>query len=63
VAHVIGERKQYIADGLIGLTEKRLSSLTLFVSDGLKFYARALIKVMAKEKCSLQLEKEDDPEG
>jgi len=50
VAHVIGERKQYIADRLIGLTEKRLSSLPLFVSDGLRFYARALLKSYGEKK-------------
>jgi IS1 family transposase len=50
LAHVIGERKQYIADRLIGLTGKRLSSLPLFVSDGLKFYAKALLKSYEPKK-------------
>lgn len=44
IAHVIGERKQYVADDIIGKTKKRLSSTPLYVSDGLKFYANALLK-------------------
>ena len=45
VAFVIGPRKQYVADELVKLTAKRLSeSRPLFVSDGLEFYAKALLK-------------------
>jgi IS1 family transposase len=44
VAFVIGPRKQYVADELLKLTAKRLSELRpLFVSDGLKFYTKALL--------------------
>ena len=44
VAFVIGPRKQYVADELLKLTSKRLSeSKPLFVSDGLKFYTKALL--------------------
>jgi hypothetical protein len=43
LAHAIGERKQYVADNLIESTKDRLASLPLFVSDGLKFYATALL--------------------
>ena len=44
VAFVIGPRKQYVADELLELTAKRLSeSRPLFVSDGLKFYTKALL--------------------
>ena len=44
VAFVIGPRKQYVADELLKLTSKRLSeSKHLFVSDGLKFYTKALL--------------------
>lgn len=41
----IGPRKQYVADELVKSTAKRLSKpLPLFVSDGLKFYEKALLK-------------------
>ena len=42
---VLGPRKQYVADELIKVTDKHLSdSKPLFVTDGLKFYAEALLK-------------------
>ena len=42
---VFGPRKQYVADQLIEVTDKHLSdSKPLFVTDGLKFYAKALLK-------------------
>jgi IS1 family transposase len=45
VAFVIGPRKQYVADELLRITAKRLSeSRPLFVSDGLKFYIKAILK-------------------
>ena len=45
VAFAIGPRKQYVADELVESTAKRLSeSMPLFVSDGLKFYEKALLK-------------------
>jgi IS1 family transposase len=45
VAFVIGPRKQYVADELLELTANRLSGpRPLFVSDGLKFYTKALLK-------------------
>jgi len=45
IAFVIGPRKQYVADELLELTAKCLSeSRPLFVSDGLKFYTKALLK-------------------
>ncbi len=44
IAHAVGERKQYVADRIIEVTKKRLSSTPLFVSDGLKFYTGALLK-------------------
>jgi IS1 family transposase len=44
IAFVIGPRKQYVADELLKLTAKCLSeSIPLFVSDGLKFYIKALL--------------------
>jgi IS1 family transposase len=44
VAFVIGPRKQYVANELLELTAKCLSeSIPLFVSDGLKFYTKALL--------------------
>lgn len=44
LAHVIGERKQRIADTLIKLTKRCLASMPIFVTDGLKFYPIALLK-------------------
>lgn len=45
VAFAIGPRKQYVADELVESTAKCLSeSIPLFVSDGLEFYAKALLK-------------------
>jgi IS1 family transposase len=44
LAHVIGERKQYVADKLIGLTKECMASIPLYVTDGLKFYSEAFLK-------------------
>ena len=45
VGFVIGPRKQYVADELVKLTAKRLSKpMPFFVSDGLEFYEKALLK-------------------
>lgn len=42
---ILGPRKQYVADELINVTDKHLSdSKPFFVTDGLKFYAEALLK-------------------
>ena len=42
---VLGPRKQYAADEFVNITDKHLSTLKpLFVTDGLKFYAEALLK-------------------
>lgn len=48
VAHAVGERKQYIADKVVETTKKRIGSMPLFVSDGLKFYTKALLKSYGK---------------
>jgi len=49
VAFVIGPRKQYVADELVELTAKCISeSKPLFVSDGLKFYTKALLNEFGK---------------
>ena len=46
---LLGPRKQYVADELIDATDKHLSGLKpLFVTDGLKFYAEALLKKYGK---------------
>ncbi len=46
---VPGPRKQYVADELIEVTDKHLSdSKPLFITDGLKFYAEALLKKYGK---------------
>jgi IS1 family transposase len=44
IAHAVGERKQYMADKVVETTKKRIVSVPLFVSDGLKFYTKALLK-------------------
>ena len=42
---ILGPRKQYLADELIKVTDKHLSDLKpFFTTDGLKFYAKALLK-------------------
>ncbi|MGD9778130.1 MAG: IS1 family transposase, partial [Methanosarcina sp.] len=42
-------RKQYVADELVKITDKHLSDLKpLFVTDGLKFYAEALLEKYGK---------------
>ena len=48
VAHAVGERKQYMADKVVETTKKRIASMPLFVSDGLKFYTKALLKSYGK---------------
>ena len=42
LSHVIGERSQENADQLVSNTAKRLRSMPLFVTDGLRLYAAAL---------------------
>lgn len=44
VDFIIGPRKQYVADKLLESVSKRLKSIPLFVTDGLKFYAEAILK-------------------
>jgi hypothetical protein len=51
VAFVIGPRKQYVADELLKSTAKCLSESTpLFVTDGLEFYAKAILKQFGEIK-------------
>jgi len=44
VDFVIGPRKQHMAEKLLEFVSKRLKSIPLFVTDGLKFYAEAILK-------------------
>jgi IS1 family transposase len=44
VDFIIGPRKQHMADKLLELVSKRLKSIPLFITDGLKFYAEAILK-------------------
>ena len=45
----LGPRKQYVADEFVEITDKHLSdSKPFFVTDGLKFYAEALLKKYGK---------------
>jgi IS1 family transposase len=48
IAHQVGARKQYMADWIIEKTAERISTKPLFVSDGLKFYTKALLKKYSK---------------
>lgn len=41
--HAIGQRNQEMAKEIVAKTAKRLASMPLFVTDGLKFYAKALL--------------------
>ena len=41
-SHIVGERSQKIADQLVANTAKKLRSIPLFVTDGLKLYTKAL---------------------
>ena len=51
VAFAIGPRKQYVTDELVKSTAKCLSKSTpLFVTDGLEFYAKALLKQFGEIK-------------
>lgn len=47
---VLGPRQQFVADKLIEVTDKHISdSKPLFTTDGLKFYAKALLKRYGKQ--------------
>lgn len=48
LSHVIGERSQKTADKLVENTAKKLRSMPLFVTDGLKLYTTALRKQYGK---------------
>lgn len=48
LSHVVGPRSQKSADQLVVNTAKRLRSIPLFVTDGLKFYVNALKKQYGK---------------
>ena len=50
LSHVVGERSQKIADQLVTNTVKRLKSIPLFATDGLKLYTIALRKQYGKLK-------------
>jgi len=44
LSHAVGERNQIMAREIVARTAKRLASIPLFVTDGLRFYAGALLK-------------------
>jgi IS1 family transposase len=44
LSHVVGERNHMMAREIVAKTAKRLASIPLFVTDGLRFYARALLE-------------------
>jgi IS1 family transposase len=43
LAHCVGPRTQKTANQLVAKTARRLASIPLFVTDGLKFYKKALL--------------------
>jgi IS1 family transposase len=48
---IFGPRKQFVADELVESTDKHLSdSKPLFTTDGLEFYAQALLKKQARKE-------------
>jgi len=44
LSHYVGERNRMMARELVAKTAERLTSIPLFVTDGLKFYASALLE-------------------
>jgi IS1 family transposase len=44
LSHVVGERTRMMAREIVAETAKRLASIPLFVTDGLRFYAGALLE-------------------
>lgn len=44
LSHCVGERNHMMARQLVAKTAKRLASIPLFVTDGLRFYASALLE-------------------
>lgn len=44
LSHAVGERNQMMAREIVAKTAKRLASIPLFVTDGLRFYAGALLE-------------------
>ena len=48
IAQVIGERNQNTANMIIAETAKRLATMPLYVTDGLKFYIQALLEQYGK---------------
>ena len=48
ISHAIGERKQYMANRIINETANRLATMPLFVTDGLRFYTKALLNRFGK---------------
>jgi len=44
LSHVVGERNQMMAREIVAKTAKRLASIPLFVTDGLRFYVEALLE-------------------
>jgi hypothetical protein len=50
LSHVVGERPQKMADQIVTNTVKRLKSIPLFATEGLKLYTIALRKQYGKLK-------------
>jgi IS1 family transposase len=44
LSHVVGERNHMMAREIVAKTAERLAYIPLFVTDGLRFYARALLE-------------------
>ena len=45
LAHVVGARRQRLADMILAKVKARVSGTPFFVSDGLKLYSRAILKM------------------
>ena len=48
MAYAVGKIKQYMADTVVGATKERLAFRSLFVTDGVKQYPKALLKHYGK---------------
>jgi len=62
LAYAIGERNQTVAKDIVAKTAKRLASIPLFVTDGLKFYSRALLEQYGSGERIPQLANAEDLE-
>jgi IS1 family transposase len=48
LAHAVGVRRQRLADEIVAMVRSRVDGTPFFVSDGLRLYSRAILKVYGK---------------